>query len=317
MKKNKLSFGLHLLILLTISFISKSCANLPKINEKTMLDGTLIQDSSLMFPEKFLVSHQYPSPNDSLKNVPVVICLHGFSGSTPEWKEFRTFLRAHNAGMASLVLMGGHGRNYHAFMNSTWKDWQQPVLDEYLRLTNKGYTNISLAGASTGGTLILELLASDKLKQLPDPNQVFLVDPFIVPGRKALRYVDVLKYFVAYVESGINTYEEGSWYNYRPANALVELQRIVSISQENLKQGVTLPKDTQLSLYKSTKDEDADFKAVAVIKQGIKSPSKLRIMVVDSEKHVFTRLNMRNKVSKKDLDNRSKAFIDMLNQIKE
>ena len=47
--------------------------------------------------------------------------------------------------MVSVVLMGGHGRDYQTFRSATWKDWQQPVIDEYNKLKSLGYKKINLA----------------------------------------------------------------------------------------------------------------------------------------------------------------------------
>jgi len=39
--------------------------------------------------------------------------------------------------------LGGHGRTYADFKNSSWEDWQEPIMTEYNALLAKGYTNIN------------------------------------------------------------------------------------------------------------------------------------------------------------------------------
>ncbi|HSM63386.1 MAG TPA: hypothetical protein VK833_05560, partial [Gillisia sp.] len=128
-----------------------------------MLDGDQIFDPSLYDPAKYLVSVAIDSPSDTQKNTPVIITVHGYSASTFEWNEFRTYSDANADILVSQVLLGGHGRTYEEFKNSTWRDWQEPIMTEYNALREKGYTNINFAGSSTACPLVMDLIKSGKI----------------------------------------------------------------------------------------------------------------------------------------------------------
>ena len=110
-----------------------SCSSDPEITAD-MLDGDVIFDPSLYQPERYLVSlaHPNPTPEEALK--PVVITSHGYTATTFEWDEFREFAEEEGEVLVSQVLLGGHGRGYEDFKNSSWKDWQEPIKEEYERL---------------------------------------------------------------------------------------------------------------------------------------------------------------------------------------
>lgn len=67
--------------------------------------------------------------------MPVLIAAHGYSASTFEWDELRKYADSVKSGiLISQVLLGGHGRTYQDFKNSTWRDWQASILNEYKNL---------------------------------------------------------------------------------------------------------------------------------------------------------------------------------------
>jgi len=78
---------LLLIIVLGIGACSKS----PEINDNTMLDGDKIFDPSLYDSAKYLVSVAIENPTTAQINTPVVIAAHGYSATTFEWDDFRTF----------------------------------------------------------------------------------------------------------------------------------------------------------------------------------------------------------------------------------
>ena len=96
------------------SFVFLQCNPQPDLLEGS-LDTEEIRDVSLLNPENYLVSAKYPSPHDSLKSKPVLIAVHGFTASTFEWDELRTYMEETgntNSVLLSQVLLGGHGRSY-------------------------------------------------------------------------------------------------------------------------------------------------------------------------------------------------------------
>ena len=118
-------------ILIIISlFIFASCGKDPEI-EKTSLDSGLFFDQSIFSPEKYLVSASNPNPTSAEALKPVIIAIHGYGATTFEWDEFRTFKGNRTDFSISQVLLGGHGRDYQDFKNSTWRDWQKPIITEF------------------------------------------------------------------------------------------------------------------------------------------------------------------------------------------
>jgi carboxylesterase len=73
-----------------------------------------------------------------------------------------------------------------------------------------------------------------------------------------------------------------------------------------------------LKVYKSEKDETADPVSAVLIYKGLKTAEDNRIDVemIDSELHVFTRLDLRTSVSQKDRDNQRRVFDEILGRVK-
>lgn len=163
--KNRL-FRLLVVFLLVLS----ACSKTPDIDNATILDGDQIFDPSLYNPELYLVSAAITNPSEAQKNIPVIITVHGYDATTFEWNEFRSYCNSKANILVSQVLLGGHGRTYKEFKNSTWEDWQEPILMEYNTLRAKGYTNINFAGSSTACPLVMGLnipAFSTKIINLP------------------------------------------------------------------------------------------------------------------------------------------------------
>ena len=166
---NKLLLFASILLVLT-----SSCKKEPEIDD-SLLDGDVLFDPSLYNPEAYLVSAKYPQPTTSDLNKHVILAIHGYSASTFEWDEFREWSTDTNYRI-SQVLLGGHGRDYESFKVSSWQDWKSSIVDEYDKLIELGYTNISLVGSSTGGTLLLELTSSKYFENTLHPKNMFLID---------------------------------------------------------------------------------------------------------------------------------------------
>jgi carboxylesterase len=163
---------MKLFIYLTLSIClftaCKKSEKLPPIDNAIDLDGTTINDSSLTHPEKFLLSVANPSPTIQDKSTPVFIAVHGFTATTFEWLEFKNFVKNNGNALISVVLLGGHGRDYSDFKKATWEDWQAPIITEYNALRKLGYTNISLIGSSTGLSKSLAISATTVLDTVLD-----------------------------------------------------------------------------------------------------------------------------------------------------
>lgn len=305
--KNKF-FSLLAMSILVLSACSKS----PDINNETMLDGDQIFDPSLYNPAKYLISVGISTPNTAQKNTPVIIAVHGYSSSTFEWDEFRTYCDAKANILISQVLLGGHGRTYEEFKKSTWEDWQEPIMTEYNALLAKGYTNINFAGSSTAGTLVLDLIKKGKIG-VNGMNHIFLVDPIVVPSDKLLTIIGLVGPMMGYLETPLPTAEEGHWYHFRPQETLKQLLNLTEKSRKDLQQGFNLPAGIRLKVYKSVKDPTADPVSAVLIYKGLKNSngSNIDIEMIDSELHVVTRLDGRDNITQHDRDNQKHIFDDM------
>jgi carboxylesterase len=291
------------IIILLISLCFLSCNRSPSITDQD-LDGNVLFDLSLYQPEKYLVSAYNPNPSDQEKQIPVLIAAHGYSASTFEWDELRKYADSVKSGiLISQVLLGGHGRTYEDFKNSTWRDWQASILLEYKKLVQAGYTNISFIGSSTGCPLILNLLNENSLSQIP-PNQIILIDPIIIPSNKMLSLAGIVGPMIGYTSVDFDSeLERKHWYHYRPQETLQELLDIITVVRKELESGIALPALTDVSIYKSTYDEVADRVSGILIYNGIKSNTmnSKEIFMVNSHIHVMTRLQGRNNISDNDI----------------
>ena len=298
------------IFILLISFCFLSCNRSPSITDQD-LDGNVLFDLSLYQPEKYLVSAYKPNPSDQEKQIPVLIAAHGYSASTFEWDELRKYADSVKSGiLISQVLLGGHGRTYEDFKNSTWRDWQASILLEYKKLVQAGYTNISFIGSSTGCPLILNLLYENSLSQIP-PNQIILIDPIIIPSNKILSLAGIVGPMIGYTSVDFDSeLERKHWYHYRPQETLQELLDIITVVRKELESGIALPALTDLSIYKSKYDEVADRISGVLIYNGIESNSmnSKEIDMVNSHIHVMTRLQGRNNITDNDISIQKMIF---------
>ena len=308
-------------IILLITFITffYSCKKedkMPPIDNAIDLDGTQINDSSLTYPERFLLSAAKPNPSNIDLNTPVIIAAHGFTASTFEWIELRDFAKSTGQFYTSIVLLGGHGRDYSDFKAASWQDWQQPIIDEYVRLRNLGYTNISFIGSSTGCPLVLNAVYDSKIN--PDVlKNIFLIDPIIVPSNKILSIVNTVGPALSYSTSEMEAGENGFWYKYRPYQALSQLNDLTQLVRKNLEDGIVLPSNVKMYVYKSKDDGSADPVSAPILYSGVKQSdgSKFSVQMVNSNLHVFSRLKGRPTVFTEDLQLQQTTFNEIKSKL--
>jgi len=289
-----------------------SCSKSPEIDNATMLDGDQIFDPSLYNPAKYLVSAAIPNPTTAQKNTPVLIAVHGYTATTFEWDEFRTYTNLKTNILLSQVLLGGHGRTYEEFKNSSWQDWQVPILTEYNALLNKGYTNINFAGSSTACPLVMDLIKKGQIGA-NGMKRIFLVDPIVISSNKTITLVGLVGPMLGYLESTNTTAEEGHYYHFRPQETLKQLLNLTEIVRKDLQDGYNLPTGIRMKVYKSIKDPTADAVSAVLIYKGLSNSdgTKVDIEMLDSELHVVTRLAGRDNVTQHDRDIQMHVFDDM------
>lgn len=302
---------IYLSLSLCLFTACKKSEKLPPIDNAIDLDGTTINDSSLTHPEKFLLSVANPSPTIQDKSTPVFIAVHGFTATTFEWLEFKNFVKNNGNALISVVLLGGHGRDYSDFKKATWEDWQAPIITEYNALRALGYTNISLIGSSTGCPLLLEAISANKLNT-DVLKKVFFIDPIIVPSTKILTLISAVGPALGYSESSMEKGENGFWYRFRPYQALEQLNIITQLMRKKLEDGITLPDNVSLTVYKTKKDDAADPISAALLYNGITNKENLKVTIINSELHVFTRLQGRDTITANDIELQNKVFNEIL-----
>lgn len=298
--------------LLVIAVVGLACSSEPAITPDMLDSGTRF-DPSLYKPEQYLVSRAVPNPTPAQAQRPVVLACHGYTATTFEWDEYRAYLNGRTDVYLSQVLLGGHGRSYENFKQATWHDWQAAITDEYDALLKAGYRNITLVGSSTGGALLLELLASGYFTGRTAPRNVMLVDPIVVSSDKALSLVQAVGPVLGYVETEQSAAEDKVYYRFRPQETLQELQKVINVVRKDLEKGITLPADCAFKVYKSKQDAVADPVSAVLIHKGVRTAEggKVAVQLVDSDLHVFTRLNLREVVTEQDRRNQTATFADI------
>ncbi len=288
----------------------------PPIDNTIDLDGTTINDSSLTHPENFLLSAANPTPSLQDKSTPVLIAVHGFSATTFEWLEFKNFVKGNGKALISVVLLGGHGRDYADFKQASWEDWQTPLISEYNALRALGYTNISFVGSSTGCPLILEAINARKINADVLQN-VFFIDPIIIPSNKTLALVSAVGPALGYSETTMEQGENGFWYKYRPYQALEQLNDFTQIMRKKLEDGITLPNNVNLTVYKAQKDASADPISAVLLYKGVKLSNNqaINVKMIESELHVFTRLKGRNSYTINDVQQQNDVFNEIISAL--
>jgi len=289
------------------------CDSTPDISDEH-LDGQIIFDASIAHPESYLQSlaNPHPSVQDAAK--PVFIAIHGYSASTFEWDEFREYSVNRDDYFISQVLLGGHGMTYDDFKKASWRTWQESIKDEYDRLLEAGYSNINFVGSSTGGALLIELLASGYFDNKATPRHIFLVDPIVIPSSKLISIIPIIGPVLGYTESDNTTEEDTYWYRFRPQETLQELLEVIVRVRKKLENGITLPPGTTMKVYKSIMDPTADPVSAVLIYKGLKTSSggSIDVAMVESDLHVFTRLSLRNGIDSADLENQLLTFKDIV-----
>lgn len=300
---------------LILLFIISGCSEDPELTDD-MLGGGIIYDQSLYEPEKYLLSYAIPNPTPEQALKPVIIASHGYTATTFEWDEFRELIGNRDDVYISQVLLGGHGRDYADFRNSTWKDWQSSIKEEYSLLVKAGYKNIHLLGSSTSCALILELLSDNYFVGSTVPLQILFIDPIVIPSNKSLSLIHIFGPMLGYVETEQSEAEDKVYYHYRPQETLRELQNLLNVVRKALQKGIVLPPGTSMKVYKSKKDAAADPVSAVLIYKGVKTHTgqSIDVEMIDSKLHVYTRLALVNATAK-DKENQVATFNDILSRV--
>jgi carboxylesterase len=305
-----------LLAMIALGLTTAGCES-PVEYEEWWMDSPEVHDPSLNDPSYRLSTRPGMTTADRAR--PVIIAAHGFTASTYEWQEFREHAESGSRVLVSLVLLGGHGRSVDEFRESGWREWGEPIVAEYQALLALGYTDISLAGSSTGGALILEQLAAGRYSGSQPPRHFFFIDPIVVPGDKNLTLIPLLRHLVGNVTTEGTDEEARHGYSNRPTRALAELYELIGRVRSQLARGVHLPAGASAKVYKTAHDETADPVSALLIHKGLKpgAGGTVHVQMLDSRLHVFTRLQGRNPavVTEADRQRQLAAFQEMVERV--
>ena len=307
---------LNLLIVLLLAIVSSSCSDPAITND--LLDGTIIFDPSLYNPEQYLVSAKYPNPTAADLDKHIILAVHGYSATTFEWQEFVDWSDPSSSYEVSQVLLDGHGRDYQSFKASTWQDWSSAITKEYEKLVALGYTKISMVGSSTGGTLILELISSGYFNSHLPPKNLFLVDAIVVPSVKLQSVVGLIGPMIVFTEADQTAEENKYWYRFRPQETITELNNVMRVVRKDLESGVRLPTGTYLKEFDSLHDPVSSSTSSVLIYKGLKTSTgaNIDVQLMDSDIHVFTRLNLRSDTTPLQKANQLDAFSQIAIKLK-
>ena len=304
-----------LFLLFVITALFSSCGD-PTITDD-LLDGKVIFDPSLYNSEQFLVSAKYPNPTPEDLSKHIILAVHGYSATTFEWQEFKDWSNDPTY-RVSQVLLDGHGRDNDSFKASKWEDWRSAITEEYEKLIALGYTKISIAGSSTGGTLILELIKSGYFNSHLPPKNLFLIDPIVVSSNKLQSVVGIVGPMIVYVEADQTSEENKYWYRFRPYQTIDELNAVMKVVRKGLEDGMTLPAGTYFKAFHSLHDPVASTTSTVLIYKGLKTNSgePIDVQLMDSDIHVFTRLSLRSNITPLQYANQLDAFNQIANKLK-
>jgi carboxylesterase len=305
-----------ILVIAIILLLFAGCKKTPVISAD-ILGGGKIFDPSLNDPAAYRISVSQPNPNITQAQIPVIIACHGYSATTFEWDEFRAWSNGRNDYYIDQVLLAGHGTTYDDFKKSTWHDWESSIMNEYNLLIKEGYKNINFAASSTACTLLLEMIHSGFFNNASTTVHIFLVDPIIIPSDKFLSVIGIVGPMLGYVTANNAPGEDAYYYHYRPEETLQQLEDVITLARSELQDGITLPQNVYLKVYKSIKDPTADPASAVLIYNGVKTKDGKHIDVdlVNSDIHVFTRLSLVPNVTALDKQNQTNAFTDITTRI--
>jgi carboxylesterase len=297
-----------------VLFLGVGCNITPIKYDNSMLDGPLVNDTSFVdFTFRVSTHPDLPSLD---RNQPVIICAHGYTACTYEWEEFRDYAKTDGRVYTSLVLLGAHGRDIEDFEGSTWKQWQAPIMEEYDTLVKLGFKRISLAGSSTGGTLLLEYLSRNAFTDKAVlPEQFFFIDPIVVPSDKLLHIVNVVGPILGNSpQEFTNDKQKRHWYTNRPTSTLAQLNDLCELIRNKLEDGFSLPAGSFAKCYKSKVDDSVDPVTALLIYKGLTDAKggKIDVEMVESNFHVFTQLAARPQASDADRALQHRVFREMI-----
>ncbi len=302
----------YVAIIFSVLFCLTACSKTSSYEDHWM-DAPAVLDQTIINPN-LILSNQDVATLDL--SYPVVITVHGFTASTYEWQEFYDYV-SNEPIYVSPILLGAHGRSLDDFRQSSWEDWGKPILDEYNALVDMGFTTISIAASSTGGTLVLDHLANQRFNS--HLTSLFFIDSLVVNQNKQIHLVPYIQGLLSdQVRDEITPAEQENWYNIRPVEALAELHEATKHIQTVLAEDIVLPENTRAYIFQSTGDKTVNPISAYMIYKSLNDANSGNVFfqVIDSDLHVFTRLSGRYpQPTQHDIDNQTLVFDTIIDSL--
>ena len=100
-----------------------------------------------------------------------------------------------------------------------------------------------MAGSSTGGTLILELVTSSYFNNKLHPKNLFLIDPIVLPSNKLQSVAGIVGPMLVYIEVEQTVEEDKYWYHFRPQETVNELNKLMKEVRQDLEKEIQKNRD--------------------------------------------------------------------------
>ncbi|MCP4503441.1 MAG: alpha/beta hydrolase [Deltaproteobacteria bacterium] len=272
--------------------------------EEFWMDHPATQDPALRNPD-VLTSTKAPV-DDVEKDLPVLVMVNGFSGSTYSFEELTQEAERRGV-LTSNVLLGGHGESIEAWTQTTWQDWSAPLVDELRALDDAGYINIHVLAYSTGATLLFQAMAEDSFADLRPWRSIIAVSPLVLPLDKELYNLRNGGQLCGnFPVTGLTDDEKARYYVNRPFEAMNQLLSIVETFEASLAAKIAVPEQTEVILLQGTDDVAVDPLGPGLLNNGLSA--SFEPAWLDTKRHGFLRTKGRDDLDDNDILTQEHAF---------
>lgn len=276
------------MVILSASALALAAACTPVEYEDHWMDSPSTEDASLTDPS-YLVSTRIETPTETEKDTPVIVTAHGFSSATPQMREFQLWGEERGI-LVSNVLLGGHGRSLDAWLETDQYDWGAPIFDEYESLVDKGYRHISIAVESTAVPLTLLHMMEGGFDDLPAPERLLFLSPFIVSADERLYIAPVIGPVLNNVPSNNTEWEKERMYTNRPHPVFTPLMDLLNgVAGQLDGEGINLPEGSTVHVWHAEREGTIHPDGITKLEAGLHGDQAVEVIRFDSDRHGFIR----------------------------
>jgi carboxylesterase len=115
---------------------------------------------------------------------------------------------------------------------------------------------------------------------------------------------------LVYVETDQTAVEDSFWYRFRPLETINELNKLIANVQYKLEKGIIASNGTHVHVFQSKYDPTSSATGAVLMYKGLKHKdgTRIKVDIMDSDIHVFTRLSLRQNITEKYKENQLFAF---------